>query len=260
MKKGILGLMIAVALMFLIVPACAGAEQPAVSVLVLDLPPWFFQKGDGAWDGFGVELARTLVEKAGFRMDAQLLPWTRALEYIKSGQLDMFVNLSRTSQREEFIDFIGVSAFDQVGIFVLKENAGIVLNTLDDLARPGYLWGIRDKSFYSNEFHRRMESDAEFRSHFEVISQFGVNIERVKAGRIIGGFGDMLGVKFRIQTDPSVRDSVVLEVPFFPSSPVYFGVSRKLSVDMRNKLKTAYAEHQQQKAFEAILAKWTEAR
>jgi ABC-type amino acid transport substrate-binding protein len=256
-RHGLSGLMIIAAVMTSLVPAGVCADRTVMSVLVLDMPPWFFQRSDGAWDGFGVELAHTLVEKAGYRIDAQLLPWNRAMEYLKSGQALLFVNLSKTPQREEFVDFIGISASEQTAVIVRHENAGMVLNSLDDLVREGYVWGIRDKSFYSEDFNRRLESDSVFQKHFEPVPQFGVNALRVKAGRIIGAFGDLIGLKYKIRTDPQYEGLSVLVAPFFPPSPVYFGVSRQLPVEMRNNLRLAYEQLQKQNAFDPILGKWT---
>ena len=240
-------------------PVHAKTDEDTLSMLVFEIPPWSFQNDAGQWDGFGVELVRTLLEKAGFRLSFQTLPWSRALEYMKSGNLDIMVQLSKTPEREEFIHFLGVSAYDQVCLVVRKENAGIELKTLDDMIKNDYLWGIRDKSFYSREFNARLENDTVFSAHFERITKFAINIDRVIAGRIIGLLGDCAGVHYRINTDPRCADLRVLTVPFFKPAPVYFGVSKQLSAEKRDRLQKAYDELAGRGVFKAIVKKWLSA-
>lgn len=249
-------LLIAVVVLMFFSGQEAEAGDEVLPLMVLEVPPWFVQKDDGTWDGLGTELGRVLSERAGFRAEAVLLPWNRGINSLEEGKRLLFVNLSRTPQRQEFVDFIGVSAFEQSALLLRRENAGIPLATLDDLTRPGYLWGLRENTFYSEEFNNRLRDDPAFAGSFESVAQFGVNLYRVKAGRMVGAFGDYLGMRYRVENDPELRDLLVVTVPFLPPNPVYFGVSRKLPEEERRRLRLAYEELSREGAFAAIVEKW----
>ena len=239
-------------------PAGAMAGEESVSVLVFEMPPWSFHDKNKEWTGLGVDLTRTLANEAGYRLAFQTLPWNRALEYLRSGRLDIIFFLSKTPEREQYVHFLGPSAYEQVCLVVRKENTGLKLQTFDDMAQPDFLWGIRDNTFYSKEFNHRLETDPDFSEHFERIAKFAINLQRVKAGRIIGLLGDYFAASHILKTTADWSDLRVVRTPFFKPTPVYFGASAKLPPQKLGKLQAAYDALQARGAFEKIVQKWIE--
>ncbi len=235
------------------------AEDTTVSVYAMDLAPYFWLNEQGQWQGLYAELATALIEQAGMQPKFKVLPWIRGVEYLKSGKLEMTSLLSKTPEREEFIHFIGVSGIEQTTLLVKQDEVAKfqALQTLDDLVQEGYTWGIRDQTFYSEEFNHRLETDAAFRSHFDIIVKIKLNaLKAAKGNRFSGAFVDRIGMSYALKTDDTYKGLAMVIVPFFLPADVYFGVSKRIAPEKLEKLQAAYDTLNAQGAFEAIVAKW----
>lgn len=249
-------------LLLLLLPVRSSSQDLTLSFMAYEGPPYYTRDADGQWGGMNVELVRALADRAGLTLKPLEYPWNRSLMSLENGQLDMMVELSRTPERERFTHFLGVSFHEQFVLIVRTDQAEELrksLLQLDDLARPGYLWGTREKVFYSEEFNARLRTDLEFASHFDAVSYTKVNLDRLKIGRLTGVFGYLHPVNYLITHDPSYRDLTFIRVPFFPPSPNYFGVSRKIAPEKLERLQRAYAALADEGVFTAIEMKWAPA-
>lgn len=233
------------------------SDQPLTYHCVL-VPPFAMQNENGAIDGIVVEMAERLIRSAGMTPVFESLPWNRAMEYIKSGRLDMMTILSKTPEREKFIHFLGQCIDEQVALLVRRENKGLRFETLDDLARDDHLFGIRQNFFYSVAFNRRLETDPSFREHFEANAKGVLNLEKVKQKRLTGTLGNYIGLAYMQKTNPAYSGLVVMKLPFFEPSPTYFGVSKAVAADADKlaRLEKAHAELTSNGVFGAIVDKW----
>ncbi|GAB6095023.1 hypothetical protein JCM14469_12750 [Desulfatiferula olefinivorans] len=203
-------------------------------------------------------MASALADEAGYAAEFVDYPWNRAIEMLKHGKLDVLMTMSRTPEREVFTHFLGVSTYQTYALFVRKENAGIAVETLDDLVKDDFVFGIRQNFFYSEDFNSRLSSDASFRKHFIAVPQIDINLKRVKMGHLTGCIGDCLLTGYQIKTDPLYKDLVMVKVPFFKPHPVYFGVSRALKSEMLLRLEAAYRALADKGVFEAVIRRYTQ--
>lgn len=235
-------------------------ETDTLSVLAMDLQPYFWQDEHGTWQGMYTELASALAEEAGLQPIFRVLPWNRALEYLKKGKLDMIPLLSKTPEREEFVHFIGAAGFEQTVLIVRRENVAEFqsIRTLDDLAQDDYRWGIRDRAFYSETFNQRLKTDEAFRKHFESIAKVRLNVEKVKGKRFSGAFVDRVGMSYVLKTDERYKELAIIQVPFFQPTDNYFGVSKRIAPEKLDALRAAYETLKAQGTFEKILAEWVD--
>ena len=60
-----------------------------IRLRVSDVPPHYYVNESGKWDGLSVNLAKALLHEAGCKITFVKLPWRRALESMKSGDIDM---------------------------------------------------------------------------------------------------------------------------------------------------------------------------
>ena len=247
-----------VTICILLLASFALLAQPAtLRIMSYASPPWFIQGQDGRVGGVAVDQVSLLAREAGFTPEFVDLPWTRALEYMKSGQLDMMLNLSKTDEREGFIHFLGVHALAQNVLAVRKEYAGLPIRTLDDLARDSLRWGIRQDMFYTEAFNGRLKADPQFAAHFEPQAKQALNLEKIRHNRLTGLVGDATVLRYVLKQHADEYTGIVLkEVPFFTPDPVYIGVSRQLPEDTIGRLQAAYDRLERRQAFEAILKKW----
>lgn len=242
-----------------VVSGFALAEEKPLKAFAVKAPPFYILDDAGKWSGIYVDVIQALAEEAGYQVVFEELPWARGLKYLETGEIDIMSGLSKSSEREKVMHFLGVHGYEQEVIVVKKENAPhIQLQTLDDFAKEGYVWGIGLKNFYSDEFNARLDNDAAFKAHFEEVSGDASNLKKVKFDRIIGCFKDRVTIGNVLKTSPEFSDLTVITTPFFPPAPIYIGASKKISPEKLAKLQAAYDSLNQQGKFEAIVKKWTE--
>ncbi len=237
------------------------AENITVSTYAMNLAPYFFLDENKQWQGMYADLATALIEQAGMRPEFEDLPWIRGLNYLKTGELEMTSLISKTSEREKFVHFIGVSGIEQTALLVKQEDVAKYqsMQTLDDLVQGGLRWGIRAKTFYSKEFNHRLETDAVFRSHFDVITKIRLNaVKAAKGDRFSGALVDRIGMNYALKTDETYKGTAIVIVPFFRPAVVYFGVSKKTAPKKLEKLRTAYNILKANGVFKAIITKWVD--
>lgn len=75
---------------------------------VNEWPPFYFQQND-EWTGTNVDAYMALVQEAGLTIDLQVLPWSRAMVYMKDMPI-MIGELTPTDERKEIMYFIGPHA------------------------------------------------------------------------------------------------------------------------------------------------------
>lgn len=252
MKKGLIA-----ALFFALVYSdCAFAKNGVLKVCTFPMAPYTIQDSHRNLKGLEIDMVNALLKKAGFQAEFINYPWNRAIEMLKYGELDILMTMSKTPEREKFTHFLGISTHQKYVLFVRKENTGIVIKTLDDLTKDGYLFGIRQNFFYSDEFNKRLEKDKIFRDHFLAVAQIDINLNRVKNGRLTGCIGDSILTGYQLKNDKTYEDLRVMNVPFFQEQPVYFGVSRKINAEKFEKLQKAYHSLDEKGVFKEIIRRW----
>jgi polar amino acid transport system substrate-binding protein len=60
------------------------AKSETLTFVSTEFPPYVIKHGDEI-SGFDVDLVRELCKKLGFEAEFTIVPWTRALEYVKAG-------------------------------------------------------------------------------------------------------------------------------------------------------------------------------
>ncbi len=105
-----------------------------ITVRVSDFAPYYFQNEAGTWTGMAIDIVNAVMKEANYDSIFIRIPRKRAFQNIKQGKIDLMLNLSKTAEREKFLDFIGISSYEQMVLIVKKENENIQVETLEDLA------------------------------------------------------------------------------------------------------------------------------
>jgi polar amino acid transport system substrate-binding protein len=229
-----------------------------VRVRVTEFAPNYFQK-DGQWTGLDVELAAAVVTEAGFIPEFVDLPWSRALSYLQSGQLDMMTNLSRSPDREVFLHFIGPERLSRRRLVVRKENAGLKIESLDDLPRVASAarmpFGIQSNAKYSEAFDARLAGDPDFARHFDKVSVGALLPNKVVNRHNLGFFEDENYVVHQLKHSPDFQ-TLALHPYVLSAEPVYFGLSKHLAPSTRDKLDAALQKLEKNGTLARIREKW----
>ena len=257
-------ILLACLLSLLVAPAVQAAEAPpatsrVLTVRVASFPPFYFRDEQGRWTGLDVELGKALIERAGLLPHFEERPWSRALMEMKNGNMQVMMNLSRTPERSAYMYWIGPERYSQMALVVRQKDADLHIAGIDDLpakARAHHQkFGLQQHVSYSPALDRKLR-DATFARYFEYISRPELNVEKLKAGRIIGFFEDRDAMAYEIAHNPRYL-GLALNGFMLEPVPVYFGISKRgVDATTLQKLQKAFQELMADGTFQRIINAW----
>ncbi|QTA91335.1 substrate-binding periplasmic protein [Desulfonema magnum] len=133
MKRLSLSLFMAV-LLFL--PVNALAEK--LTFATMEWPPLVVVKEDKQLAGLAVEVVQEICNRLGFDADIKILPWSRAIKYMKSGRLNGLIVPKKTEDRLRYMYFSEEPMYIEQSVVIARKGSSIKASGLDDL---------KDKSF-----------------------------------------------------------------------------------------------------------------
>lgn len=216
-------------MMVLFITMNSYADSPVIRFRVREAAPAYFKDKNGTWTGFVVEQAKAIAKGAGLKILYIDMPWKRALFSLEEGSLDLLGNMSITDERKQFTNFIGPHRFEQMRIIV-SENSNYQIQNHEDLRKiPGKLSLIR--GLWYGEEMKILVQEPTFMDKIHWVSGSKLatqEIERLRIGR----------VKAIIYPDFFVKnmDGIKYHPFIISSNPVYFGVSKKVSKIVLDKL------------------------
>ena len=155
MYKHILCVVAAITLTF---PVVTLAET--VTFATTDFPPYVIHEGEHL-SGFDVEIVQELCRRVGVDPDFTLVPWKRALEYIKSGTVDGIMMPVFSEERTQYMYYTDQPiAHEKISIMALR-GANISAKSLDSLKylQMGVIYGYSyGKEFDENSTLRKVVS------------------------------------------------------------------------------------------------------
>lgn len=188
-------------------------------------PPFFEQKlSANSWQGLGVVWLVQISQQLNCEPKLVELPWGRALRMLQKGQLDLMTNLSKTKDRELYLDFIGPHHIEK--LMLLLSNAENPITRLEDISQLKGQIAILANGFYGEEFHRLYQNNPEFRRRIVAVSSSKIMKMMLNTQRVSGLIEDERVIQhWQIQHD-------VFATEFHPvltvnASPVYIALSKK---------------------------------
>jgi PAS domain S-box-containing protein len=119
-----------------LISAAAFAEPISIQQLYVgseeEYPPFSIGYTDDTADGFTVELWKAVAAKSKLDYAIRVKPFKTLLSDIKSGNVDVLINLAQSDERKKFVDFTVPHVTVSGGIFVRKTTHNI--HSEDDLA------------------------------------------------------------------------------------------------------------------------------
>ncbi|HYD79550.1 MAG TPA: transporter substrate-binding domain-containing protein [Paucimonas sp.] len=240
------------------VPDGAASAAEKIRLRVTQFAPNYFLK-DGRWTGLDVQLAEAVVKEAGFDIEFVELPWSRALLYMETGQIDMMANLTRTPDREAFMHFVGPERISRRVLVVRREHLELPISNLDELlkasARTRLPIGIQKDAKYSEAFDSRLAGDATFARHFDAVPQGALLAKKTAGGRNLGFFEDQNYVAYQLQTNPEFQE-LAMHSFVLAADPVYFGVSKRAAPGVEKSLEAAFQRLEKNGTLSRIRMQW----
>lgn len=188
----------------------------------MEFPPYNYIV-EGQWQGWDVEYSKSLLGALGCQPVFIPLPFARALELLKQGELDMMFQLSDTAERRKYLDFVGPTHHEKL-ILVTREIPDSFYS-LDDIERGHYNIGIQRGVYIGQAFESRYRQSAVFRSKFSVLYELEPLVNMLLKGRIDGFVAESENIYYAQKHDPDYQD-IKIHPLILNQAPVYVGLAK----------------------------------
>jgi len=229
-----------------------------IRMRVTEFPPQYFQQ-NGRWVGLDIDLVEAIAKDAGMTVEFVELPWSRAMEQLKTGEIDVLANVTRTPDRETLMHFLGPVRSSKRVLVVRKENLAAKISTLDELANTArqshHPIGIQQNVKYSDEFDARLASDPTFAQVFDALPKAALLPKKVGSGNNFGFIEDSYFVNYSIKTNPEFQDLAIHSFTL-SNTPSYFGVSKQLAPALLQRLETSFKHLEANGTLAKVRGKW----
>ncbi len=209
-----------------------------------EFPPHLMQQGS-EWTGQSVALLQRLAEKSGCQLRYVNSPWLRSLQQLKSGELSVVSQMSKTKSREQDVVFIGPHHTERIWLIgdpkqlppiqSMQQLAGQL-----DYGRIAELNG----AYYGEEFDQLKQQPA-FARQLVVISGIQDKLALLRAKRVNAILEDESVLDYwqhKGYQDANNYQKLLLVY----QSPVYFGFSKKaLTAAQLDSLQQAWQQMEQ---------------
>lgn len=169
-------------------------------------PPYDWATDDSAYAGAGPELLAQIIPK-GYVLRPVMVPWPRAQEMARRGEIDLLVNLRITPERSKWLQFSNNPTFYNPIVVFMRKDRAIPFKSWDEL-KP-LRGGVTIGDAFGNGF------DEYLKQHLavEAIPNISGNFRKLEAGRIdyfVSGYH--MGMAWLSQTGLQER-IVALQAP-----------------------------------------------
>lgn len=112
----------ALVLIFILSVISTESQAKTLRLVTLEYPPYEFTQ-NGQLKGLAVNVIKRTFKEMGQPITIEVLPWARAMRYIKEGSRDAVFTAFKNPERERFADFSNQVLMQQaVSLFVRKDS------------------------------------------------------------------------------------------------------------------------------------------
>ncbi len=250
MYRFLLNFMIGFSLLF-----CVPLMGCELKVRVFVFEPLVMKDDKGVWTGIDVDQAKALLDLAGCRYSFVEMPFARGLHMLKTGEMDMMLEISKTPEWQESIHFIGPQRQEVIHL-VSKKGLVQPITEWHQLERLNLALLRQRGTFVGERFEQMLQRNPLLQQRMTLLGDTGVRIDMVKKGRADGFFAESAYLQYRLRTDPDYA-MVELHPLVIHSSSVYFAFSKiSVSQSLINKLEKAYQQLSKTAKLRQIEAKY----
>lgn len=168
-------------------------------------------KGNERWVGIDVELIQATAKQAGYKIEIVDMPWTRVLESIRSGQIDITLAATESPERREYALFSShrFRASHYV-LFVRKTKLPLFkgVQSLADITNTNTLVGALRGAIYSKE-HYLLQKNSEFRKRIVLIDNDQSLPQLALKGRVDGYIESDIEGKQYLASSPTYQENII---------------------------------------------------
>lgn len=203
----------------LLLPGAASAAKQDIKLVSLTSWPPFSAKALPN-NGFGNDIAKTVLERAGYNVSVKLMPWSRAKKMTQRGKFHVLANAWYNEDRAEKLAFTDRIAQNRI-VFVSRKDSDFTYSGLDSL--EGKTVGVVRDYDYRDDF---LEADSFER---QPANSFTTNLRKLKAGRVDVTLGDELLAKYLVNENfQEAKGSFTYSDEALSSKDLFVTVSRAI--------------------------------
>jgi polar amino acid transport system substrate-binding protein len=108
---------------------CLTAVAEEFNFVTLEYPPLeYVAYEDGPADGVAVDIVRKVMSNLDHSVNIRVLPWTRAMMKVRTGEADGIFTAFKNAEREEFLNFSDEILISQLVFFYKKKGTPFTYN------------------------------------------------------------------------------------------------------------------------------------
>ena len=181
-------------------------------------PPYDWAINDSEYAGACVELLPLIAPK-GYIFRAVVVPWARAQEMAKRGEIDMLVNIRVTPERSKWLDFSNNPTFSNPIVVFMRKDKAVPFKSWDEL-KP-LQGGVTLGDAFGNGFDEYLTKNLKV----DVIQNMSGNFAKLNSGRIdyfVGGY--YMGMAFL--SHAQYREHITALSPPISNNSIHLGFSK----------------------------------
>jgi len=187
-----------------------------------------------SWQGYNVELFTALSQSVGCQATIIDVPWARALNLLKQGELTVMSNMSHNAERERFAHFIGPHRYDQMLLIGQRQWLG-TFKTLDDLAAHKAPIVLMQGVYYGEKFAALLPAPSAHHmapspSRWVFVTSNAQKIDMLAGGRVELSVEDELTLQ-QLYRQQRLDPALIVPLLTLEKNAVYFAFSRQQITD-----------------------------
>lgn len=206
-----------------------------------------------SWQELHQELYMLLARSSGCSLHFVFLPWSRALQQLQSGELDLLLTVSKNEERQHYADFIGIH-YNEEAILILRRDLTYQVHQLRDLIALDGQIGVMRFGYFGETFEQLRAEGLESRLLF--VSTLQQKLDLLTHGRVAGIIEDRAQYRAWLKYQPQA-DKIYKEHLLIHSNPAYFAASiSSMSLQQRDHLRQSWAKVYGTAEHQAILSRY----
>lgn len=227
-------------------------EEKSVIIVSSNWPPYEFEQNMEI-KGIGVDIAEEAFKRMGYKTTKKILPFSRAIEMLEKGEIDMITDVKNTVERQK----IGIFSNEPIlttytSLFVKGDSDIKFTGNIYDLR--GYKIGIVRDYTYGSKFDSAVENDL---LNIEKADNYQQNIDKILDNRLDILIENRLVVLNALKISENEGEIKELN-PTLSETPVYAWFTKKKNLEtMINEFDKKILEIKQDGTFEKIYESYT---
>lgn len=226
-----------------------------LTVRVMNYPPLAIKDAQSNWSGLDVDYTKALLDKVSCKYKFIEAPFARGLALLKSGGVDLSLNISFLKERASFLHYIGPQRIETIKFVSRQDNISPIETWDEFLSLHAVL--IRQRGTHiGNKIETAFKENIYLKKYLLEIADNEAMIDLLNKKRIDGFFIESSYLAYQQKENPQFKNIYVHPI-VINQAPVYFAFSkRSISKEQIDALNIAFVDLNKSGVFKDIEMKY----